>query len=559
MWTFFVPVFGLYSLLPLVASTFSDLLPIPVVVSSNDSHLQINKFTYASSNITLDRAVIYFCFDNLIYPTFCSLLFERILIEYSSYITDDELDSIIDRIFQFHKKNVSDIQKISARKRVFEHQIKQMNSKDSLYVRDINLRIHDDDPTHDIYYYYPLQQYENIINNNSYNYDNNNQSNYRLLEYHLSDFCESYQLIKEHCLLVLEHSLKLLVNLTVEPERFLVYTPQSGSRNEISIISEHKNLFISFFIPSLYKNINGTQINYYDNIDDELEEINYDNLIYNYYITQIHTYQHQNSNHKYFNNIKNYPNNNTMKNTYSRLNNNIYVMDRVCFIHSCTLQERNFDILYKILNKLKSSKLLSDLSMCIVLNYGVNILTNISLQLEFPTVYFIQRSSDVSKYEVPTLRHIHHFSKRHHELQLQLHQDNKWNNITTDNNNNSNDIQILYLHTKGVSFTIPSKPISDWVDMMLYFTVEKHMKCYYLLLSQVIDTVGCSFLSYQFEKKNTTYRLYAGNMWWGLSSYISTLPEAIGSKYDAERYVCMYVCMYVIRFKKYDIINFHNK
>jgi hypothetical protein len=95
----------------------------------------------------------------------------------------------------------------------------------------------------------------------------------------------------------------------------------------------------------------------------------------------------------------------------------------------------------------------------------------------------------------------------------------------------SNDSKVLYLHSKGV--TRPNNDnINSWIDLMEYFCIEKHEKCFKAL--KQYDTCGVN-LSYEPMKH------YSGNFWWANSDYIKTrnkYDETQSSKINDKRWYC---------------------
>ena len=86
-----------------------------------------------------------------------------------------------------------------------------------------------------------------------------------------------------------------------------------------------------------------------------------------------------------------------------------------------------------------------------------------------------------------------------------------------------NDIDVLYLHTGPVK--TPQE--KDWMNMILYFLVEKAEDCLRELKEH--DTVGCNL------EVN-----YGGNCWWTKSSYVRTLSYLpIIYPKDALTWLCM--------------------
>ena len=218
---------------------------------------------------------------------------------------------------------------------------------------------------------------------------------------------------------------------------------------------------------------------------DEYEiEITADKFIFNHFLQQTHNFQLHNAADSY----------------------------RVCFIHSCLLPNRNTSILEDILSLIHNTSLSEELTSIFVLNYGDDLTQRASFSemvTKYPKVAFIQRSSDSSRFEVPTLRHLHSFAtKAFQSLYFTTPSDNKSTILTPEQ-----DIQILYLHTKGVSYKDSHIGVTDWTRMMLYFTVEEHRRCFHLLASGDFDAVGTNC-------HPQPYLHFAGNMWWATASYI---------------------------------------
>ena len=110
---------------------------------------------------------------------------------------------------------------------------------------------------------------------------------------------------------------------------------------------------------------------------------------------------------------------------------------------------------------------------------------------------------------------------------------NKINEFSKENPN----CYILYLHTKGVGYSDDNININDWIDLMLYFLVDKHILCNQLL-SRGFDTIGCNYL--QLYKQEIPPH-YSGNFWWANTNYLATLEkldDASFSKNDAEFWLC---------------------
>ena len=171
-----------------------------------------------------------------------------------------------------------------------------------------------------------------------------------------------------------------------------------------------------------------------------------------------------------------------------------------------------------------SSKLISNLDKIWVLNYGKS-LHYLELEKIYPKLSIIQRSDDMTRFEVPTLRHISEFSKKLKSL-----------NLASSGVGNTQDTQFLYLHTKGVSYSTDYQQVHDWRHYLLYWNIEQHEKINYLLKSGEFDTIGTNYLSY--EKT----RIYSGNMWWAMASYLAQLHpiKPTSGKYEGEMWLLSY-------------------
>ena len=326
---------------------------------------------------------------------------------------------------------------------------------------------------------------------------------------------------------------------------------------------------------------------------DFLLENKFDKLVWNTYInTLLNTYRQQT----------------TTVHSTTRMKNH-----RVMFIHSCSIQPSSsslpstttttttppssIPILLELIDSALTSGLFADLTLTYVLNYGVDIFDP-TLSITYPITYtpiypshsslnkviiltfydylqylneyypkivFIQRSSDVSHYEVPTLRHIHTFSRHvqalvmpssdtsinstdsnNTDMTCDIHNSSafssdKSNASSTSSSSSTNSIcnsssvnddqhisdkeailkqyisttpsyssaiyntQILYIHTKGISYTYSTQSstchnydssIDYWRYMMTYYLIILHRQCYHILASGVYDTIGCNYAIY---------------------------------------------------------------
>ena len=193
---------------------------------------------------------------------------------------------------------------------------------------------------------------------------------------------------------------------------------------------------------------------------------------------------------------------------------------RVCFIHSCTFDSNNH-VLIEILDNIVNSKLILKLDKIWVLNYG-KLLPIDELEKIYPKLSIINRLTDMTRFEIPTLRHISALSKKLKSL-----------NLATNGVGNTYDTQFLYLHTKGVSYSTDYQQVHDWRRYLLYWNIEQHEKIDYLLKSGEFDTIGTNYLSYELT------RIYSGNMWWAMASYLAQLNpiKPTCGKYEGEMWL----------------------
>jgi len=176
----------------------------------------------------------------------------------------------------------------------------------------------------------------------------------------------------------------------------------------------------------------------------------------------------------------------------------------ICFIHSTNMSIHKTEILERIINYLKERNIFDFLEFLVINNIGDDIdetyFKNIS-----DKIIVINYSKDISLFECVTIKHIISFSKVH------------------------SNYNILYLHTKGASYTknyIYNDGIVSWTNYMLYCLVDNFQTCTDLLNSY--DTVGCNF-------RNDPKKHYSGNFWWATSSYLQKLNcTDFNDKCDAE-------------------------
>lgn len=175
----------------------------------------------------------------------------------------------------------------------------------------------------------------------------------------------------------------------------------------------------------------------------------------------------------------------------------------ICFVHSCTI--RNTERLDALLLSLHSSDAIKLLDKVVILNIGTALDPT---QYTHPKLLIINFSENIHLYELPTLQLLHRFSQDYV------------------------DTNILYLHTKGVSYSpddVRYKNILDWIQYMTYGLVQNYKHCVEAL--KTYDVVGCNRLESPFPH-------FSGNFWWANSNYIRTLnTHRLTDKLSAEWWV----------------------
>ena len=88
----------------------------------------------------------------------------------------------------------------------------------------------------------------------------------------------------------------------------------------------------------------------------------------------------------------------------------------------------------------------------------------------------------------------------------------------------SENIRLLYIHSKGVSHTDPEKAsnTTHWTRALNYHLIGRHEQC--LALLRHYDVVGAFY-------SPTPAPHFQGNFWWTRMSYAKKLPERIGAGY----------------------------
>lgn len=195
----------------------------------------------------------------------------------------------------------------------------------------------------------------------------------------------------------------------------------------------------------------------------------------------------------------------------------------ICFIHSCTI--RDTTCLDTLVSSLQTSGLMNLLDKVVIVNIGSNV--DASLYTD-PKILLIPFSSNIRFYELPTLRLLHRFCQDY------------------------SDANVLYLHTKGVSYlpTDPKYPhIQDWIQYMLHCVVRNSTMCIEKLVEY--DVVGCNQL-------DLPHPHFSGNFWWSRTKYIRTLStQSLTDKLSAEWWILSASTKRVYTIHNSNINHFH--
>ena len=174
-------------------------------------------------------------------------------------------------------------------------------------------------------------------------------------------------------------------------------------------------------------------------------------------------------------------------------------INKICFLHSCTLTNTGTHILDELYDEIKTSGLLDELDYLVVNNIGIKLDKN---HFKNDKVKVINYSEESNLFEIPTLVKVLRFSKTHP------------------------DCKLLYLHTKGISRN--SQSVTDWTKYLSYFMITKHKDC--LLHLDKYDAVGCNYTL-------KPHKHFSGNFWWANTNYIKTIDGILMEKYDAEWWI----------------------
>lgn len=143
----------------------------------------------------------------------------------------------------------------------------------------------------------------------------------------------------------------------------------------------------------------------------------------------------------------------------------------------------------------------------------------------------------------PNNRHVHEIMRTYPKTwcQYEVVEDRSYERLTLHQlhkdcqewiaRSDHDDVYILYFHSKGVSYQLPSdSPIKNWYRTMIHgLSYYRHL-CWQEL-DRGIHAVG----SY---KRESPAQHFAGNFWWSKASYIVQLSPTIRNRYlDPEMWI----------------------
>ena len=173
---------------------------------------------------------------------------------------------------------------------------------------------------------------------------------------------------------------------------------------------------------------------------------------------------------------------------------------KYCFIHSCNIENVGTYRLDYLVNSLIESGCINIFDKIYINNTGLPIDNKYGENFEV-----INCSENTQLFETPTINLIKDFSQK------------------------NPNCYILYLHTKGISYSNEVVKVNDWINYMLYFLVTQYKLCISVLHNNY-DTVGCNY-SDDLDKECFKYTKplppphYNGNFWWANTNYLCHLPN----------------------------------
>ncbi len=232
-------------------------------------------------------------------------------------------------------------------------------------------------------------------------------------------------------------------------------------------------------------------------------------------------------------------------------------LSRIVIVHSCLLpKQQDLRVLRILLNEMRRFGMMQAVSAVLVFHYGEPI-PDTFLE-EYPEILYVFVSRDTSFFETPTLRIMqwlaHHLINTHYpeaKVFVQGSDELIKGKRRYAPNPTINVPQILYLHTKGVSYADLYPQIEEWRNFAMYYMIERHETNYHMLKSGKYDVIGVTYHYWP--------RMFIGNYWSTRVDYLVNSPvneirfESV-NKYSAEKLILRtpYVRIYMPTF--YDAI-----
>ena len=92
------------------------------------------------------------------------------------------------------------------------------------------------------------------------------------------------------------------------------------------------------------------------------------------------------------------------------------------------------------------------------------------------------------------------------------------------------DFNVLYIHSKGISHDGKNPCVEDWVDYLTYFNIYKHSE--FLKKLEIQDVVGVNLINNYMDEALH----FSGNFWWSKSSHIRNLNPNIAPSYNCPEF-----------------------
>jgi hypothetical protein len=160
-------------------------------------------------------------------------------------------------------------------------------------------------------------------------------------------------------------------------------------------------------------------------------------------------------------------------------------MKTIIYLHICTINNWR-DVIKRLLDRIRSSGLYDKIDGLYYSLLGDYEYLNDDL-LKDPKFHNVLYSPQQDLYESATLNKLWYHAKEE-------------------------EFNVLYLHSKGISYNGTNQLVLDWVEYLTYFNIDRYSDCLKQLEDN--DVVGVNTSNYIMLH-------YSGNFWWSKSSYIN--------------------------------------